>query len=109
MITIWPLFEENDKKIYFSANNTLCLQILKKILSSNISCGLTLIPSFENNVINHKFRDEITWRFQNFKGVIADDWELISNVIPHFAGMSLLIHTGLELMNNSKGTQKIFK
>ena len=41
--------------------------------------------------------DEITYPFLNFNGVTVEVKELISNSIPHFTGVWLLIHAGIKV------------
>ena len=50
------------------------------------SHGLTPIPAWISNYINHKVCDEITYPIQNFNGATVEVWEWISNFIPHFTG-----------------------
>ena len=48
--------------------------------------GLTLIPAWISSYIHYEVWDEITYSFPNFNGEAAEDWEWISNIIPHIFG-----------------------
>ena len=41
--------------------------------------------------------DEINYPFSKFKGSTIEVWEWISNFIPYFTGMWLLIHAGIKV------------
>ena len=51
--------------------------------------GLTLIPAWRSKYIHQKLWDEITYPFPNFNGATVEDWEWISNFIPHFTGCEI--------------------
>ena len=47
--------------------------------------------------IHYKLWGEITYPFLNFNGETIEVWELLSNFIPHFNGMWLLIQAGIKV------------
>ena len=49
----------------------------------------------DNNYVHHEEWYEITYPFLKFNGTAVEVWKWISNFIPHFGGMGLLIHAGL--------------
>ena len=56
--------------------------------------SLSLIPTCISNYIHYKVWDKITYPFPNFNSCTVEVWEWISNFIPYFLGMWLLIHAG---------------
>ena len=64
---------------------------------------LTWIPAWINIHMPSKVWDEITYPFPNFNGATVEVWEWISNYIPHFMMMSLLIHAAIKV---SKGSHR---
>ena len=52
-----------------------CMQMLR---------NLSLIPTWINNRVHHKARDDITYPFPNFNSTTVEVWEWISSPMPHF-------------------------
>ena len=57
--------------------------------------NLILIPTGKSNYIHCEVSGKISYPFQNFNGAAIEVWEWLSNFIPHFTGMRLLIHGGI--------------
>ena len=48
--------------------------------------GFNFMPRMENNYIQYKVWDKITYPSPNFNGATVEVWDWISNFIPHFTG-----------------------
>ena len=56
-----------------------------------------LIPAWISNHTYYKECNEITYPFPNFNGATVEVWKWISNFIPLFLNMRLLIHTRIKV------------